>query len=98
VTYRTLPDGTRLYSNYVRYKPKAPEERVYGVRRPDDPRAVRFHGTWFLPMDLLPMGRRYMPETRPDDQTLEHRALCQCHVCKRPQAAILWARRRNRLP
>ena len=92
---RVLPDGTRVYSNYTRYKPLAAAERVNTVRRPDDPRAVRFHANWFLPMDLLPDSRRQMPETRPDDQTLEHRASCRCKVCRRPQAPILWAQRRN---
>lgn len=91
---RVLPDGTRVYSNYTRYKPLDPAQRVNGVNRPDDPRAVRFHTRWFLPLDLLPDTSRQMPETRPDDQTLEHRASCRCSVCTRPQAPVLWARRR----
>lgn len=62
----TLPDGTRVYQGGHRYKPKAPEERVYGVNKPDDPRAVRFHGNWYLPLDLLPDEERVMPVTKPD--------------------------------
>ena len=90
---RTDEDGTRVYSNYTRYRPLAPEERTNGINRPDDPRAVRFHTRWFLPLELLEDGARAMPETRPDAETLEHRALCRCDVCKRPQAAVLWRRR-----
>jgi hypothetical protein len=63
---RELEDGTRVYANYHRYKPKAPEERIYGVNKPDDPRAVRFHTKWFLPLDVLPDDVRTMPPTRED--------------------------------
>ena len=92
---RVPPDGTRVYSNYTRYTPLSEAERVNQVRRPDDPRAVRFHTRWFVPLDLLPDEARVMPKTRPDSATLEHRAGCRCEVCRRPQAPILWARRRN---
>lgn len=92
---RVEPDGTRVYTNGRRYRPKPPEERVYGVRKPDDPRAVRFHGKWFLPLELLDDEQRVMPETRPDEQTLEHKPWCRCQVCRRPQAKDLWTRARR---
>lgn len=93
---RELEDGTRVYADGHRYTPKRPEERVNGVNRPDDPRAVRFHTRWFLPLELVEDDLRVMPETRPDDQTLEHGPLCACEVCRRPQAQALWDRRRRR--
>jgi hypothetical protein len=90
-----LPDGTRVYTNGVRYKPVPASERVNGVNRPADPRAVRFHTRWFLPLNVLPDDERLMPLTRPDDATLRHRASCTCEVCQRPQARILWRRARR---
>lgn len=93
---RTEPDGTRVYADGRRYTPRRPEERVYGVNKPDDPRAVRFHTRWFLPLPLLPEAQRTMPATRPDDQTLEHKGSCRCEVCLRPQARALWSRARRR--
>ena len=33
-----------------------------------------------------------VPETRPDSTAGEHRILCKCEVCKRPQAAA-WKKR-----
>ena len=92
---RTLPDGTRWYANGHYYKPLAPEQRKYGVNKPDDPDAVRFNGRWFLPLQLLDDEQRVMPETRPDHVTLEHKALCKCDVCKRPAAADWWRKRRR---
>jgi hypothetical protein len=62
---RVLEDGTRVYANYHRYKPKPISERKNGVNKPDDPRAVRFHTKWFLPLDVLPDDERVMPTTRP---------------------------------
>lgn len=91
---RTEPDGTRVYADGHRYKPKSPQERKRGVNKPDDPRAVRFHTQWFLPLELLPDDQREMPLTRPDNQTLLHKAGCRCEVCQRPGAAELWRRRR----
>lgn len=93
---RTEPDGTRVYADGRRYKPLAPEQRKNGVNRPDHPEAVRFHTRWFLPLQLLDDARRAMPATRPDDQTLEHRASCLCEVCQRPQATVLWRRAARR--
>lgn len=92
---KTLPDGTRVYSNYHRYKPKPPEERKYGVNKPQDPRAVRFHGTWFLPLELLDEAERVMPPTRADSDAYDHMSKpgkCACQVCRRPQAER-WRRR-----
>lgn len=63
---RVLEDGTRVYANRMKYKPVPPEERVNGVNKPDDPRAVRFHAKWFLPLDVLPDEERVMPVTQPD--------------------------------
>lgn len=63
---RVLEDGTRVYANYHRYKPMADSERTNKRRKPDDPRAVRFHGNWFLPLDVLPDAEREMPVTKPD--------------------------------
>lgn len=86
---KVLEDGTRVYSRYQRYKPKPLEERAYAVRKPDDPRAVRFHGKWLLPLDLAPDEQRVWPETRPDDQAYEHMTTnltCRCLVCLRPEA------------
>lgn len=86
---KVLEDGTRVYASYHRYKPMADEDRVNKVRKPADPRAVRFHGSWFLPLDLLPDEHRVMPETRSDEEAYDHahkRPRCRCHVCKRPEA------------
>ena len=66
---QTLPDGRRKYSNGATYKPLAPEERTYGVRKPVDPRAVRFHTRWYLPLDLLDEAERVMPATREEPAT-----------------------------
>lgn len=86
---RVLEDGTRVYSNYTRYKPMADEDRTNKVRKPADPRAVRFHGTWLLPLELQPEEQRVMPETRSDEEAYDHahkRPRCRCHVCTREGA------------
>lgn len=86
---KTEPDGTRVYSRFQRYRPVPPEERKKGVRKPDDPRAVRFHGQWFLPLSVLPDEARVMPETRADSDAYDHmetNLTCRCLVCRRPQA------------
>ena len=87
---RVLEDGTRVYSNGGRYKPKSLEERSYGVNKPDDPRAVRFHGQWFLPLEVLPDAERGpIPETISDQDAYDHMAtnlLCRCPACLRPTA------------
>ena len=96
---RIEEDGTRVYSNGTRYKPVSPEARRYQRRRPDHPEAVRFHGKWFLPLEVLPDDQRPpMPATRPDEEAYEHMdrtVLCRCEVCQRP-AAEAWRRRWRR--
>lgn len=87
---RIEEDGTRVYSNYTRYKPKAPGERKNAVRKPDDPEAFRFRGEWLWPLPLLDEDKRpEIPETRPDELAYDHmfyRQRCKCDVCRRPQA------------
>lgn len=92
---RVEPDGTRVYVTGQRYKPRSPEERKYGIKKPDDPRAVRFHGKWFLPLEVLPDDARTLPETRPDSDAYEHSLLCQCRVCMRPEAER-WRRKKRK--
>jgi hypothetical protein len=87
--YRVLEDGTRVYSNGVRYKPKSPAERKYKVRKPDNPDAVRWRGEWIEFVPLLQSEARVMPQTRPDEQAFDHYVLkerCQCEVCRRPES------------
>lgn len=95
---RILEDGTHLYATGHRYKPVPVEERKIGINKPDDPRAVRFHGKWFLPLDVLPDEDRVMPPTREDREAYDHmdtNLLCQCDVCVRP-AAERWRRKWRR--
>ena len=78
---RTEPDGTRVYSNGVRYKPKKPPVDRRG--------AVRFGNRWYPPLLVLSDPCRTMPETRPDTDAYEHAKvtlLCMCAVCLRPDA------------
>ncbi len=95
---RVEEDGTRVYDDYHRYTPVADGDRKRAVRKPDDPRAVRFYGEWFLPLPVLPDERRCMPATRPDSEALDHRATCGCEVCQRPAAQRLWRRERGLRP
>lgn len=87
---RVLEDGTRVYSNGTRYKPKAPEEWVKGQpRKPAVEGAVWWAGSWVLPRSFLPGDQRLWPETRADEDAYLHAAKprrCKCRVCKRPQA------------
>lgn len=96
---RTEPDGTRVYSNYTRYRPKAAQERLYARRRPEDPRAVRWKGDWLLPLETLPdAARGPLPATRPDSDAYDHMStnlLCRCQVCRRPEAER-WRRKWRR--
>lgn len=64
---RKEADGTLVYTNYLRYKPVPLEERKYKKHKPDDERAVRFHNTWYLPMELLPDEERVFPDTLGQD-------------------------------
>jgi hypothetical protein len=91
-----LEDGTRVYAGGRRYKPKPPEERAYRVRKPATPGAVRYNGSWFLPLALLPDGIRPIIETRPDTDAYDHMPKpCRCAVCRRP-AAERWRRKWRR--
>lgn len=86
---RVLEDGTRVYSNGTRYKPKAPEERKYAVRKPPVEGAVRLGDVWYEPLALLPGDQRLWPETRPDTDAYDHASKprkCKCLVCRRPEA------------
>ena len=86
---KVLSDGTRVYSNGTRYKPVAPEERKYAIRRPDDSGAVLYQGSWYSPLASLDDEARIMPETRPDTDAYEHMGKprkCMCYVCRRPEA------------
>lgn len=86
---KTLSDGTRVYSNGVRYKRKKISERKYRIRKPDDPNAILWNGNWFLPLDLLPDEARTAPLTRPDTDAYDHAGKprkCRCDVCRRPEA------------
>lgn len=92
---RVEPDGTRVYSNHTRYRPLPDDERINQRRKPDDPRAVRFRGDWFLPLELVPEYERMWPETRPDTEAAEHmtaKRKCSCRVCRRPESEI-WKRK-----
>lgn len=93
---KVLEDGTRVYSNYTRYRPKAPEERVRQSLRPAEEGAVRWGSLWFLPLALLPGEARLWPETRPDTDAYDHATKprrCKCVVCKRPEAQV-WRHKR----
>ena len=79
----------RTYKNGVTYTPVPLDQRKIGVNRPDDPRAIRFYGKWFLPLELLADEKRAWPETIPDELAYEHmekRGGCRCVVCCRPAA------------
>ena len=71
---RKEPDGTLVYTNYLRYKPVPVEQRKYKRHKPDDPRAVRFHDTWYLPLELLPDEERVLPDTHGVDLKITRRA------------------------
>lgn len=94
---RVESDGTRVYSKGYRYRPKPVAERAYAVRKPDDPRAVRWRGEWLLPLEVLPLNqRKNFPLTRPDSDAYDHMPWpCKCQVCRRP-AAARWQRKWRR--
>lgn len=90
-----LEDGTRVYKNYVRYKPVPLEQRKYRVLKPDDPGAVLWGSVWFLPLVVLPDEQRVMPETRPDTDAYDHMGRwrpCKCEPCLRP-TALKWQKK-----
>lgn len=66
MSYVELEDGTRVYDKGLKYKPKPAGERKNKVRRPDDPRYVRFRAQWLLPLEyrVVPLEQRALPETR----------------------------------
>lgn len=92
---RTEADGTRVYADGHRYRPKAHSERKNAVRKPSEPGAVRFGGAWYLPLQLLPDAARALPETREDSEAYDHMpAPCGCDVCTRgPEIVGRWQRR-----
>jgi hypothetical protein len=86
---RVLEDGTRVYANGVKYKPVAADERRNKVRRPEDPRAVRWYSEWLILPELAPENFRHMPETVPDSEAFEHwlkKRGCRCSICTRPES------------
>ena len=86
---RVLADGTRVYSNGVRRTPVPDHLRKYKRRKPDVPGAVLYQGNWYLPLELVPLDDRLVPETRPDTDAYDHAAKprkCKCNVCRRPEA------------
>ena len=86
---RVEEDGTRVYSNHTRYKPKAASERKYKVRKPDDPTAVRWKGEWWVDREVLPDSARSMPATRQDRDAFDHWLVnrnCRCVVCRRDES------------
>lgn len=86
---KVLEDGTRVYSNYTRYVPLSDTQRTYRKRKPDVPGAVRWQGTWLLPLEVLPDEERTLPQTRPDTDAYDHASKprkCRCDVCRRPEA------------
>lgn len=85
MTYRTEPDGTRVYAKGHRYRPLSDEERVYARRKPADAEsrgAVRFAGNWYYPLEVLPDEQRAMPWSRPDEEAAGHHFGCQCYMCR----------------
>lgn len=95
---KTLPDGTRVYSNGTKYKPKSDAERTYARRKLEDPRAYFWHGEWYLLQEMVSDDERAMPETRPDIDAYDHaekKPRCKCVVCKRPEA-LRWRQKRLR--
>lgn len=87
---RTEADGTRVYSNGYRYKPKRPI-----VEPPAG--AVRWNKKWLEPLTLVPEdSRKNFPQTRPDSEAYDHMPMpCACEVCRRP-AAARWQRKWRR--
>ena len=86
---RILEDGTRVYAGGMKYRPVAAEDRRNKVRKPDDPRAIRWQNTWLVLPELIAEEDRVWPETVPDSEAYEHwlvRRGCRCWICSRPEA------------
>jgi hypothetical protein len=95
---RVLEDGTRVYASGMKYKPVPAAERRNAVRRPEDPRAVRWYNEWIILVEVLPDEDRVWPETVPDSEAYEHwlvRRWCRCEICTRPSAKK-WKERADR--
>lgn len=94
---RIEEDGTRVYSNYTRYKPKSPSERKYNVRKPADAEetgAERWKGEWLLPLQVLPDDERQpLPVTVSDDMAALHDLGCRCTPCLTPRVRRLRLKR-----
>lgn len=96
-----IPGGSgelRTYKSGKKYRKLLPEERKIGVNKPDDPRAVRLYGRWYLPLPVLADDARVLPDTKPDSIAYDHmekRGACSCEVCKRPEAER-WKRKWRR--
>ncbi len=48
-----------------------------------------------LPGILIPDTKRVMPETRPDEDFLDHKLICNCGRCKSPAVLELQKKRRR---
>lgn len=85
VTYRTEPDGTRVYEKGHRYRPLEDHERKYRRLKPADAAergAVPFAGKWWYPLELLPEEKREFPVTREDAEFAAHKLGCLCQPCR----------------
>ena len=73
-------------------KKSAEERKQHGPRWRGE--AGEWVGThWFPVLPLIAEGRRRMPETRPDEEIMDHAIGCLCPVCARPEAIALRQRR-----
>lgn len=83
-----LPDGTRVYTNGYRYRPKGNQRRL----KPDNALERGFlpwHGEWLPPLPLLPDDQRVYPETVSELDLVDHRKKCTCKPCRtNPQAEV----------
>ena len=85
MTYRTEPDGTRVYAKGHRYLPLEDSERKYRRLKPEDAAergAQPFHGNWYYPLEVLAEEARTFPWTRPDAEAIAHQLGCLCHMCR----------------
>lgn len=96
---RVEADGTRVYEKGYRYKPVPDSERKYVNRKALG--HVLWNGVYYGKLDVLPLEKRQMPPTRPDEQVMEHMdrtVLCACEVCNRPPEVLdRWVRRWQRM-